>query len=475
MPLLSTFNTKINGSVIQWCTPSIHLEVPRVHSIYENDISVSYHSLGNPCTNTGVFKEAHDLAARAYGSDHSLFSVNGTTGSNFIVLRALKHQLGKVKMLAQRNIHKSIVTAAEDYQIDVTYIQPRYNNTLQIFIPNTIEEIVAEVKKVKPNVLLVTSPTYEGLSVYLPELVEKVRKVNDKTIIFIDEAWGAHFHFSEKLPTSAMAAGADICVQSTHKQGSGLQQTSMIHWHDGRIDGEAILDSYKALITTSPSYHLLASLDGARYFMEQRGSQVLGEAIELADVMRKKLNAIPQVHAYETRELIRAAGAGKLQTDPTKILIHLEGCSGVDLAGRLEHNHGIVVEKYESENILLIMKLQNHLEEINRTVDAIKTEVRQMKQGETIKFPAFPTTINKNVPAFKANSSIETIPLNTHATDRVLAENIVPYPPGIPLISKGEVFQASHLSYLRALKKTNGLITVIMNDETINSIQVVKE
>lgn len=470
-PLLHIFNNEISGSVVQWCTPSIHIEVPRVQGVYENDISVSYHSLGNPCTNTGIFLKAHQLAAKAYGADYTLFGVNGSTGSNFIVLRALKHQLGKVKLLAQRNVHKSITTAAEDYKIDITYIQPRYNNELQIFIPNTIDEIVESVKKHKPNVLLITNPTYEGLSIYLPDLISRVRKLNNEIIIFIDEAWGSHFPFSNKLPISAMEAGADICVQSTHKQGSGLQQTSMIHWKKGRISQDHLLASYTALTTTSPSYHLLASLDGARYFMEKRGQEVLEQAILRSEYMRKELNKIPNIHAYSPRELMRAAGSDRNQCDSTKILIHLNGYSGMALTKNLEDNHKIIVEKYESENILLIMKLQNYKEEIDQTVKAIKHEIKKLPRDGSAKFPDFPSTIKKRKFSYKVGPS-ETIHLDKNAVGRTMAENIVPYPPGIPLIAKGEILLSEHIQYLKALKNTNGLITVIMNDPDISNIQV---
>jgi len=472
-PLLSAYNS-LGGTILQWCTPSIHMEVPRVHDIYRNDTSVSYHSLGNPCTNTGVFLLAHKLAAQAYGADHTLFSVNGSTGSNFIILRALKHQLGKVKILAQRNVHKSINTAAEDYQIDVTFIPPRYNDTLQIFVPNTIEEIVLHVKKHKPNVLLITNPTYEGISLYLPELVSKVRKIKRDVIIFVDEAWGAHFRFSDKLPTSAMQAGADICVQSTHKQGSGLQQTSMIHWNDGLIDYRHLLDSYKALSTTSPSYHLLASLDGARHFMQERGTEVFEQLIDRAVYFRKRLNLIPHVHAYEPREIIRAVGAGRLQIDQTKILLHLNGFSGMELAENLEKRHGIIVEKYESENILLIMKLQNYQHEIDRTVKAIQLEMLGLKKEKVVKFPLFPTNIHKKKSAYGVGSKTQTVKVGKEAVGLTIAENIIPYPPGVPLIAKGEVFQNVHLEYLQALKSTKGLITVIMSDDTMRTIKVMK-
>jgi len=157
------------------------------------------------------------------------------------------------------------------------------------------------------------------------------------------------------------------------------------------------------------------------------------------------------------------------------MLIHLDGYSGVELAKKLEHNHKIVVEKYESENILLIMKFQNRKYEIDQTVSAIKTEILKMKKGSALKFPVFPTMIVKKKSAYKIGSNVEMIKLNKNAIGRIIAENVVPYPPGIPLIAKGEMFLSEHLQYLKALEKTKGAITVIMNDSNIKLIKVVKE
>ena len=59
-----------------------------------------------------------------------------------------------------------------------------------------------------------------------------VHAASDHAMVIVDEAWGGHLRFHPDLPESAMGAGADICVQSTHKLAGGLQQTGLIHWHD---------------------------------------------------------------------------------------------------------------------------------------------------------------------------------------------------------------------------------------------------
>lgn len=475
LPLLSVFNNGIDSTITRWCTPSIHPSVPRVRGIYENDISISYHSLGNPSMDNGIFHDAHVLAAKAYGADHTLFGVNGSTGSNFMILRALKNQLGKMKLLAQRNVHKSISVATEDYQIDVEYLDPRYDDSLQIFVPNSIDEVLAGLQRSGANVLLITNPTYEGLSMDLAALVKAVRAFDDRIIIYVDEAWGAHFPFSPHMPTSAMQAGADICVQSTHKQGSGLQQTSMIHWKDGRIDVAWLKDSYKSLMTTSPSFHMLASLDGARYFMEKEGEEAIGKLVDLASAFRHRVNASPVLRD----KVVAVEPSGLTQTycdqvDATKVLVHLNGLSGMELAKRLESDYKIIVEKYEANNVLFIVTFQNTKIDVERTISAIETEIPKM-QSETLHFPKFPDKIEKKYSSFSVKQMDKESVALEDSVGRVVGEDVVPYPPGIPLLVKGEVIQPEHITYLKQLRETKDLLTVIIIDESVNTIKVVKE
>ena len=92
-------------------------------------------------------------------------------------------------------------------------------------------------------------------------------------LVFVDEAWGGHLHFHDDLPCSAMAAGADICVQSTHKLAGGLQQTGLIHWREARVDSELLEEAYREYVTTSPSYGLLASAPTRRCARWPRGAR----------------------------------------------------------------------------------------------------------------------------------------------------------------------------------------------------------
>lgn len=476
LPILSALNRQMYG-VIRWCTPSIHPMVPKVNGIYDTDMSISYHSLGNPLLNTGIFKKAHDLAAKAFKADNTLFSVNGSSGSNFIVLRALSHQFEQVSMLSQRNVHKSICVAANDYKINVNYLKPHYDEDLQIFVPNTIKEFEDGVSKYpETNVLFISNPTYEGLSIDLVELVKRVRKINPKIVIFVDEAWGGLFPFSSKMPKSAMESGADICVQSTHKQGSGLQQTSMIHWQGRRINKKQIEDSYKSLITTSPSFHLLASLDAARYLMETQGKKIIDELLETASFLRSELIKIKSLKVINP-DLIMKKYPQVKSVDKSKVLVNVgkTGLAGYEIAKSLEHDYKIILEKYEAENILFMTTLQNTGYQVLETVDRVKScleSLSKKKKKNGLKFPKFPSVIDKAMPSYEIlDKEVSAINIDK-AIGLICAEDIVPYPPGIPLIGKGEIINKEHVEYLKALRKLGGLISLVINDDKIESVLV---
>lgn len=86
-----------------------------------------------------------------------------------------------------------------------------------------------------------------------------------------------------------MEAGADIAVQSTYKQGGSLQQSGMIHWKEKYVKSELMYEAFREYATTSPSYHLLASLDAVRAYMEKRGKEVVESLIKKANYFKDLL------------------------------------------------------------------------------------------------------------------------------------------------------------------------------------------
>lgn len=442
-PLLDEFNNF--HTKVRWCTPSIHPELPQVENIYLNDMSVSYHKIGSPLSDSGIFGEATKLAAKAYCADRTLFCVQGTTTSNFMVLRTLKKQLGTVNMLGTRNGHMSITTACNDYGINFIPIEPHYDQRLQIFTPNSVEEIAAGIKAHQPNVLFLSNPTYEGNSLDLPAVVKAARDIDPKLIIFVDEGWGAHFTFSSKMPASAMQAGADICTQSTHKQGCSLQQNSMLHWKERRIDSDEVYRSYRALSTTSPSFHLLAALDATRAFMEERGEEIIADTVELADYFVTKLKTVDGLEVH-------------VSSDPTKLLLHFSEYDAPTIAEDLE-KLGIISEKYEARNITFVVGFQSTKQHVDDTVAALKDSIKRLKPVK-VDFPKLPTKIEIKPPLTPKPEAV----LLDQAVGRTCDEYIIPYPPGIPLLAPGETIRQEHIDYIKAVRDKSELMTLFMSD-----------
>lgn len=441
------------STATRWCTPSINPTQLRVREPYESDASISFESLGLPMEPTGIFRVAFEEAARVFGADYTLFSVNGTTWSNYVVIKALAKQHPNLRILSSRNVHRSVVSACEDYGARLMFLPTKMSKRFHTFLPNTTAEILAGIARSKPQVLLLTTPTYEGLATDLCDLICQAREVDPRLVIFVDEAWGAHLHFSPRLPRSAMASGADICVQSTHKQGGSLQQTGMIHWQGRRIDADLLGDAYRTLGTSSPSYLLLASLEAATAELAAHGFAQLDQMIDLAAQLS---GAVASVPGFEVAEIHRTAPGVELDRDLTKVLIDVSGSglSGYAVARHLETDHGIVVEAYNVSTILFLVPFGATLADVKATRIALETiagEGRHRLEYRLDLPDSVPRVLDLTDVARLLPEQLEDVPL-LDATGRICTEHITPFPPGIPTTIKGEELTAGLVAYYDRLR-----------------------
>lgn len=468
----------ITHKAIRWCTPSIDLTFSQVKNPYASDTSVSFESLGYPSDPSGMFKRTYDHAASAYGADHTLFSVNGTTGSNFMVLRALSKQIPNLRVLAGRNVHRSIVAACEDYGINLMFLEPIIDQNYQLFLPNTEQQIYEGIEKTKPQVLLLTNPTYDGVCLNLKEIVSTVHRKYPGVIVFIDEAWGAHLHFSDKLPTCAMDAGADICVQSTHKQGGSLQQSGMIHWREGRINNDLLIESYRSLGTSSPSYLLLASLDAAREAMEKRGERKIEHILAIARRLSGEIRRIDGFGIVST-EYLKKNYPSVYERDESKVIVDVAKCgfTGYEVANILETKYKIVVEAYNIKTVLFLVPFRATVRDVQRTVAALKEIEASKRDCEPMNFNLkIPTNIPRILELNEVTrllwNQIEKVSL-PKAVGRIAAEYITPFPPGIPMTIKGEEFTRDIVDYYLTLK-TYPNVHIAARDKSMQTVWVVK-
>ncbi|HEY9736470.1 MAG TPA: aminotransferase class I/II-fold pyridoxal phosphate-dependent enzyme, partial [Trichocoleus sp.] len=224
----------------------------------------------------GAIAQAQALAAAAFGAEQTYFLANGSTcGIEAAVLAACRP--GE-KIVVPRNAHQSVVSALILSGALPVWVQPEYDASWDL-VGAVRPEAVAMALQQHPDsrAVLVVSPTYQGICSDLAGIADIAHSYG--LPLLVDEAHGPHFTFHPDLPTPALAAGADLAVQSTHKVLSALTQASMLHVQGDRICRQRLQRALQLTQSTSPSYLLLASLDAARQQMALEGYSLLSETL----------------------------------------------------------------------------------------------------------------------------------------------------------------------------------------------------
>lgn len=419
---------------------------------------------------TGAIKEAQALAADAYGADASFFSIHGTSGAIQAMIMSVVGAGDTI--IVPRNVHKSVTAGIILSGAVPVYMQPELDKNLGIangVLPETVEEALKENPHAKA--VLIINPTYYGVSTDLKRIAEIVHSYDIPLIV--DEAHGPHLKFNDKLPMSAMDAGADLCTQSTHKIIGAMTQGSILHVRTKYVDVARVQQILNLLQTTSPSYILLASLDTSRRQIALEGKELLDGAIELAEYARREINSIPGFYCFG-EELL--GNPGVFAIDPTKICITCRdlGITGFDLDMILSNKYHIQMELSDLYNTLAVGSFGDTKENIDKLLDALREiSVEYMnkspRKADFIDIPAIPKQVLIPRDAFYGNKT--SVPLED-SVGEVSGEFLMAYPPGIPILCPGEVITEEIVDYVEDLKKT-GLYVQGTEDPMVENILVV--
>ena len=427
----------------------------------------------------GPLKEAHMLAAQAWGADHTHFLINGSTAGNQAMLMTALRPGDTV--LLPRNSHKSAVSALIMSAARPVYMAPEVDQELHLdhaVTPHTIERTLDEHPEAKA--VFITSPTYYGATADLAA-IERVVHGRDK-LLLVDEAWGPHLHFHPELPPSATSIGADVSVNSTHKLLSAMSQASMIHSCGERIDIGRLRSTLRIFQSTSPNQVLLASLDVARMQMATQGQELLGHALALARDARRRLNAIPGVYCMGMDQVGRPGVAGY---DETRIVITVRGLgyTGYEADQILRNRYNVQVELADLFNVVALVSIGNTQDHIDRLVLAVSELAREDRpidiysptgvldervKKQSYQLPPTPELVVTPREAF-LQEHVE-VPFRKSA-GRICAEVVTPYPPGIPIVCPGERLTQDIIDYLR-LELRAGVHIQGPADEKLRTIRV---
>lgn len=434
---------------------------------------------------SGVLKRINDVAAETYGVRASRILVGGSTCGVLASVRALTKR-GDVALIA-RNCHSSVYNAAEICGLDARYVAPSWLpcGFYGSLSPGDVEEALKKNEGVK--LVVITSPTYEGVISDVAGIADACKRYGARLIV--DEAHGAHLGFAD-FERSAREQGADVVVNSLHKTLPALTQCAILHVCANGVDLAAIDEQLAVFETSSPSYPLMASIEGCINYLRD-GSQISKWASAVSE-LRRDLSGLKGFSLYD--------GEGAFKFDKTKLTLvsHCEK-SGAQLMRELREKYGVELEMAGTNYALamcgagdtpeMYAKLKEALFELCDGKFASKTagdeesfEQSPQKYAENentfakyadgaggarmaahtlrnvgdgalekngaIRRPELPSKVMSAAEAREA--AYEIVPFE-EAAGRIAAEDIKAYPPGCPVIVKGERVEQETLDTLLGL------------------------
>jgi arginine decarboxylase len=439
---------------------------------FRADVLVSA-GLDDRSSSGGYLKRAEELMADAVGAEHAFFS---TCGSSLSVKAAMLAVAGvSGDLLVSRDAHKSVTAGLIFSGLQPRWIRPRWDPELHVAHPPSPEQVEEMwVRYPDAAAALVVSPTPYGTCADIKSIA-KACHARGKPLI-VDEAWGAHLPFHEDLPTWAMDADADVCVVSVHKMGAGFEQGSVFHVQGDLVDFAHLSACADLLMTTSPNVLIYTAIDGWRRHMVAHGHEMLTAALDLATAVRARIDALPGLHVLED-EFLREEASHDL--DRLHVVIDVQDLriSGYQAADWLRQHHQMDMGLSDHRRVEATLSMADDQDRIDRLVSALRDltgAASSMCRPPRVDLPdpggldLDPTDLPRD--AFFGPA--EHVPAD-QAVGRVAAEQITPYPPGIPAVLPGERITADVLDYLRTGLKA-GMVLPDPADPELATIRVTR-
>src|SRR5688500_14599699 len=428
--------------------------------VFRADLSVSVPMLDSLMEPSGVIAEAQKIAAKAFGARRTFFATNGTSTANKVIFQTLLAP-GE-KLLLDRNCHKSVHHGVVLSGAHPVYLDSSVNKKFGVYGPVPKQTLFNAIEEhPDAQALILTSCTYDGLRYDLPPIIEAAHAKGIKVII--DEAWYGFARFHPAFRPTALEAGADYATQSTHKVLSAFSQSSMIHINDPEFNEHLFRENFNMHTSTSPQYSMIASLDVARKQATLEGYKLLSRTLELAQEVRKLVNSTKVFRVLELEDLLPdAVRHDGIKLDPTKVTIDISGCGYTveDLQKALFERFNIQVEKSTFNTLTLLLTIGTTRSKVSRLYDALMRIARERRAPHRlVQSPEIPPfTTLRYLPRDAYYCGGELVPVfderervNPRLAGRTAADQIVPYPPGIPVLVPGQLITKKIVDYLGGL------------------------
>lgn len=407
----------------------------------------------------GLIKNIENKAKKIFESKRSFLLVNGSTCGILAGIRSVVNFGDKV--LVARNSHKSAYNAIELNGLNPIYILPKIgedgiDRNIDIV---EVEEKLKENKDIK--LVIITSPTYEGVISRIKDISNIAHKYD--VPVLVDEAHGAHLKFMERIKDKeAINCSADIVVQSLHKTLPALTGTALLHIRGNLVKEENVARELSIFETSSPSYILMSSIEECLEIIEKRGKELFEEYQNNLKYFYNKSknlknlkilgNEIENKDYYDFGKIV-------IKTNETNI-------TGKELADILRNDYKIELEMSSINYALAMTSICDGKENFKRLLYALididnKLEKKYKKKEKldiTLQLPKKELSILETIK--NTNSEFKTY---KETEGRISKEYIWVYPPGIPLITPGEVISKELIKRIEEFRKANIEIRTTFN------------
>src|SRR5215216_311628 len=161
-----------------------------------------------------ALRVAEAMAADVWDADRSFFLLNGSTAGNHAFLLATIRPGDKV--IVSRDLHKSLLVALILTGAVPVYLSPRLHPELNVGLGISADEVAAALElHPEAKLIVLVSPSNCGVASDLDGIavVAHARGIP----VYVDEAWGPHFHFHPALPRRRGKPSRNGAVSSVHK------------------------------------------------------------------------------------------------------------------------------------------------------------------------------------------------------------------------------------------------------------------
>ena len=374
--------------------------------------------------------EAQALWAKAVGMESCLFLTGGSTQGIHAALALTAGVGGEV--LLDRGSHRSVFNALALLDLTPHYLPRPWLEEEGVTGPIQPQDVEQALKN-HPNIktVCITSPTYYGVLSDIPALAEICHAHGAK--LMVDGAHGAHLPFLGYTGYQA----ADVVVVSAHKTLPAPGQTALLLAQGYTADQLRWAASLYG--TSSPNYVMMAALDVVRDYLEGDGRPAYTETVQLVENLRC------------TYPALRPVG---VELDPTRLVLKCKDGYGV---ARTLMDRGIYYEMADSGHVVLIFTCADG----PRTVAALTAALKGVELGGASLLPPPPPPPQQLMSPRQALFAPTKEVAWSQAEGEVCAQQLAPYPPGIPVVAPGEKVDKKYLAYLAQIGYNTEYIKVV--------------